>query len=147
MQSPSVTHRHVREVAQLLMQLPRLSLRQKTIAMSASVFKLFGERSLVRASTSGALRVAGPARSLHVGEPRQGGADKSYKFVVCGAGPGGLAVASSLGRRFGKKSLAVIEPADVRKCQAVSEPVDAAPQRIATPMVSNIYGWSSGLGL
>ena len=103
------------------MQLPRLSLRQKTIAMSAAVFRLLGERFLQRAPTSGALRIAaGSARSLHVGEPRRV-ADKSYKFVVCGAGPGGLAVASSLGRRFGEKSLAIIEPADVSR--AVYEPV------------------------
>ncbi|CAI8018762.1 Sulfide:quinone oxidoreductase, mitochondrial [Geodia barretti] len=96
------------------MQLHRLSLRQKTIAMSAAVFRLLGERSLQRAPTAGALRIAAPAataRSLHVGEPSRV-ADKSYKFVVCGAGPGGLAVASSLGRRFGEKSIAIIEPAD-----------------------------------
>ena len=91
--------------------------------MSAAVFRLLGERSLQRAPTAGALRIAAPAataRSLHVGEP-SGVADKSYKFVVCGAGPGGLAVASSLGRRFGEKSIAIIEPADVSR--AVYEPV------------------------
>ena len=94
------------------------------MAMSATVFRSIGERSLQRASVVAALRMApaataGTARSLHVGEPRSG-ADKSYKFVVCGAGPGGLAVASSLGRRFGNKSVAVIEPADVS--EAVYEP-------------------------
>lgn len=52
-------------------------------------------------------------RSFHNGRPLRA-ADKSYQFVVCGGGPGGLAVASSLGRRFGKGSLAVIEPSDVR---------------------------------
>lgn len=64
---------------------------------------------------SGRLRLlaAGTVRSFHNGRPLRA-ADKSYQFVVCGGGPGGLAVASSLGRRFGKGSLAVIEPSDVR---------------------------------
>lgn len=53
-------------------------------------------------------------RSLHVQAPQRA-ADKSYQFVVCGGGPGGLAVASSLGRRFGEGRLAVIEPANVRR--------------------------------
>ena len=53
-------------------------------------------------------------RSLHSGRPHQA-ADKSYQFVVCGGGAGGLAVASWLGRRFGEGKLAVIEPSSVRK--------------------------------
>ena len=40
-----------------------------------------------------------------------------YSFVVVGGGTGGLAVASSLGRRFGKGSLAVIEPSEVSQRQ------------------------------
>ena len=38
---------------------------------------------------------------------------RSHQFVVCGGGAGGLAVASSLARRFGKEKVAVIEPSDV----------------------------------
>ena len=57
------------------------------------------------------VRAASGARSLHCGRPLR--ADKSYQFVVCGAGAGGLAVSSSLGRKFGRGKLAVIEPADV----------------------------------
>ena len=37
----------------------------------------------------------------------------SHRFVVCGGGTGGLAVASSLARRFGEKQVAVVEPSDV----------------------------------
>lgn len=37
----------------------------------------------------------------------------SYKFLICGGGTGGLAVASSLARRFGESQVAVIEPKDV----------------------------------
>ncbi len=48
-------------------------------------------------------------RGLHVSCSR---AD-AYRFVVCGGGTGGLAVASSLARRFGEKHVAVIEPSDV----------------------------------
>lgn len=41
-------------------------------------------------------------------------ADKAhYKFVVVGGGTGGLAVANTLGRRFGAGKLAVIEPSEV----------------------------------
>ena len=39
--------------------------------------------------------------------------DQSYQFVVCGAGAGGLAVASILGRRFGPDKLAIIDPEEV----------------------------------
>ena len=68
---------------------------------------------------SGGARPTGPSyvRFLH-GTPAQrygAAADKSYQFVVCGGGAGGLAVASSLGRRFGRGKLAVIEPADVSR--------------------------------
>ena len=48
-------------------------------------------------------------RRLHVSCSRP----DSYRFVVCGGGTGGLAVASSLARRFGEKQVAVIEPSDV----------------------------------
>ena len=38
-----------------------------------------------------------------------------YKFVVVGGGAGGLALASSLSRRYGKGQVAIIEPSDVRR--------------------------------
>ena len=41
--------------------------------------------------------------------------DQSFRFVVCGAGTGGLAVASTLADKFGEGNVAVIEPADVRQ--------------------------------
>lgn len=42
-----------------------------------------------------------------------GGEDhRSYRFAVCGAGAGGLAVGSALARRFGPGQLALIEPAE-----------------------------------
>ena len=41
--------------------------------------------------------------------------DQSFQFVVCGAGAGGLAVASILGRRFGPGKLAILDPAEVSK--------------------------------
>ena len=82
----------------------------------AAVFQGFVRRSpscsasrlLPRAAEAGC-----GVRSLHSGRPLQA-ADKSYQFVVCGGGAGGLAVASSLGRRFGEGTLAVIEPSSVR---------------------------------
>ena len=98
------------------------------MAASAIVFRRLGER-LQRVNVAGSLPLTAPTatraapyalRSLHVGARRD--ADKSYKFVVCGGGPGGLAVASSLGRRFGNGSLAVIEPADVRRNSYVTGP-------------------------
>ena len=61
-------------------------------------------------------------RSLHSGRPHH--ADRSYQFVVCGGGPGGLAVASSLGRRFGEGRLAVIEPSDVRNFAASAKIIE-----------------------
>ena len=45
--------------------------------------------------------------------------DQSYQFVVCGAGAGGLAMASILGRRFGPDKLAIIDPAEVRKAHSL----------------------------
>ena len=51
-------------------------------------------------------------RALHVSPQRN--VDRSYQFVVCGAGAGGLAVGSTLGRKFGPGKLAVIEPREVR---------------------------------
>ena len=35
------------------------------------------------------------------------------KFVVCGAGAGGLAVAARLGRTFGEGSVTIVDPAQV----------------------------------
>ncbi len=42
--------------------------------------------------------------------------DQAHQFVVVGGGAGGLAVGSWIRRKFGEKSLAIIEPADVRTC-------------------------------
>ena len=39
--------------------------------------------------------------------------NESYRFVVAGGGAGGLAIASSLVRKHGKGSVAVIEPSQV----------------------------------
>lgn len=39
--------------------------------------------------------------------------EQSFRFVVCGGGTGGLAVASTLARRFGDGSVAVVEPSEV----------------------------------
>ena len=51
-------------------------------------------------------------RQFHVSaNPAQ--VDQSYQFVVCGAGAGGLAVASILRRRFGPDKLVIIDPAEV----------------------------------
>ena len=51
-------------------------------------------------------------RGMHTTK-RRDGADRSFRFVVCGAGAGGLAVGSTLARRFGRGKLAIIEPAEV----------------------------------
>lgn len=37
----------------------------------------------------------------------------SSQFVVCGAGAGGLAVASRLARKFGEGKVAIVDPAQV----------------------------------
>ena len=39
--------------------------------------------------------------------------NESYRFVVAGGGAGGLAIASSLVRKHGEGSVAVIEPSQV----------------------------------
>jgi len=39
--------------------------------------------------------------------------NESYRFVVAGGGAGGLAIASSLARKYGEGSVAVIEPSEV----------------------------------
>ena len=54
------------------------------------------------------------ARSLHA-TPQSNAADKSYQFVVCGAGAGGLAVGSTLCRKFGPGKVAIIEPSEVSR--------------------------------
>lgn len=51
------------------------------------------------------------ARCLHTTPVQE--ADKAYKFVVVGAGTGGLAVSSALGRKFGAGNVAVVEPSEV----------------------------------
>ena len=40
--------------------------------------------------------------------------DQFSRFVVCGGGAGGLAVASTLAARYGKEQVAIIEPSEVR---------------------------------
>jgi len=60
--------------------------------------------------------VLSSARGLHTTQ-RRDGADRSFQFVVCGAGAGGLVVGSTLARRFGRGKLAVIEPAEVDSCK------------------------------
>jgi len=40
----------------------------------------------------------------------------SYRFVVAGGGAGGLAIASSLTRKYGDGNVAVIEPSEVSVC-------------------------------
>lgn len=51
-------------------------------------------------------------RSLHATQ-KGDDTDRSFQFVVCGGGAGGLAVGSSLARRFGPGKVAIIEPAEV----------------------------------
>lgn len=51
-------------------------------------------------------------RGLHVNSTMA--KESTYKFLICGGGTGGLAVASSLARRFGENQVAVIDPSDVR---------------------------------
>ena len=58
------------------------------------------------------LGVVSRSRSVHLASINKQ-PDNGYKFVICGGGAGGLAVASSLARRFGEKQVAVIEPSDV----------------------------------
>ena len=50
-------------------------------------------------------------RSFNTTSSRQ--AQHSYRFVVVGGGAGGLAVASTLSRRFGKGATAIVEPCEV----------------------------------
>ena len=45
----------------------------------------------------------------------RGGGDEYSRFVVCGAGAGGLAMAARLGRKFGEGNVIVVDPADVNK--------------------------------
>lgn len=40
--------------------------------------------------------------------------DYFSRFVVCGGGAGGLAVASTLAAKYGKDDVAIIEPSEVR---------------------------------
>lgn len=70
------------------------------LTLSRSTYKLLCREAVAHTSR----------RSLQVSSLRQG---ESYKFLVCGGGAGGLAVASSLARRFGPSQVAVIEPSDV----------------------------------
>ena len=93
-------------------------------------------------SAARTLRLA--AAGLHT-EPLLRGANKSYQFVVCGGGPGGLAVASSLGRRFGPGRLAVIEPANVRTRAETEQHSKHASFFCMLQLVTGVHGkpWSS----
>ena len=51
------------------------------------------------------------------------GDSRHFQFVVAGGGAGGLSVASTLGRKFGKSKVAVVEPAEVSKCHMNCEPL------------------------
>ena len=53
-------------------------------------------------------------RSFSTSAPRD--AQHSYSFVVVGGGAGGLAMASTLSRAFGKGATAVVEPNEVGLC-------------------------------
>lgn len=53
-------------------------------------------------------------RRLHGSCVRHGPVEQSSRFVVCGAGAGGLAVAARLGRKFGEGSVTVVDPAEVK---------------------------------
>ncbi len=54
------------------------------------------------------------ARAVHSSPQTHAPApDKSYRFVVCGAGAGGLAIGSTLGRKYGPGKLAIIDPSEV----------------------------------
>ena len=67
--------------------------------------------AFVRRAVPSISRLLPCARALHATSPH--GADKSYQFVVCGGGAGGLAVGASIARKFGPGKLAVIEPSEV----------------------------------
>ena len=58
-------------------------------------------------------RSASPLNSRGLNSAANHQVDLSYQFVVCGAGAGGLAVSSILGRRFGPGKVGIIDPADV----------------------------------
>ena len=60
-------------------------------------------------------------RSLHATQ-KGDTTDRSFQFVVCGGGTGGLAVGSSLARRFGPGKVAIIEPAEVSTLPSIKEP-------------------------
>lgn len=66
--------------------------------------------AFVKRTVSPISRLLACARALHSTPPRS--ADKSYQFVVCGGGAGGLAVGASIARKFGPGKLAVIEPSE-----------------------------------
>ena len=53
------------------------------------------------------------SRALHSSCVVQKPEVQSSQFVVCGAGAGGLAVASRLGRKFGDGKVTIVEPAEV----------------------------------
>lgn len=53
------------------------------------------------------------SRSVHSSCTSLSPSEQSSQFVVCGAGAGGLAVASRLGRRFGEGKVIIVDPAEV----------------------------------
>ncbi len=52
-------------------------------------------------------------RKFHNSCVHHGTVDHSSRFVVCGAGAGGLAVAARLSRKFGEGNVTVVDPAEV----------------------------------
>ena len=97
--------------------------------------------AFVKRTVSPISRLLACARALHSTPPRS--ADKSYQFVVCGGGAGGLAVGASIARKFGPGKLAVIEPSEVTTAliSAVTEQTVwmASGYKIATLGPHQIY--------
>ena len=81
-----------------------------------SLSKVLRTSTVQRRSTYVALS---SLRSLHATQ-KGDDTDRSFRFVVCGGGTGGLAVGSSLARRFGPGKVAIIEPAEVSSSRRIS---------------------------
>lgn len=82
----------------------------------ASVYKVVSsqflcQRSSVKLTSASSWR--GPWYST-AAEPASS-PQKEYKFVVAGAGSGGMAMANALTRKFGKGKVAVVEPSEVNQ--------------------------------
>lgn len=64
------------------------------------------------------------------------GDSRHFQFVVAGGGAGGLSVASTLGRKFGKSKVAVVEPAEVHYYQPMWTLVGCGLKQIGQSMKS-----------